>query len=125
MPKSGYGAYPLVADIRWIINHWQEKAKNLDNSTKVAKKRLIEIKADELEFEHKKNKGQFLPTADTEKALVNIFSVARGKILGLKSTIAPLLKEFVDDPEQFGLIMEKIDNLVRDVLIDLASVKKK
>jgi len=125
MPKSGRGAYPLVADIRWIINFWQEKAKNLDISTKVERQRLLKVKADELEFEYKKKKKEYLPAAETEKALINIFSVSRNKILGLKSLIAPLLKEFVDDPEQFGIVIEKVDNLVRDVLMDLSNASKK
>ncbi len=125
MPKNGRGAYPLVADIRWIINFWQEKAKNLDISTKVERQRLLKIKADELEFEYKKKTKEYLPAKETEKALINIFSVSRNKILGLKSLIAPLLKEFVDDPEQFGLVIGKVDLLVRDVLLDLAHAEKK
>ncbi len=65
-------------------------------------------------------RGDLLPKQDIELAYSELVLSARNKILSIKGLLAPLLKEFIDDSENFGIAMRSVDGVLRDVLQELA-----
>tara|TARA_B100000614_G_scaffold258650_1_gene281412 strand:+ start:618 stop:1214 length:597 start_codon:yes stop_codon:yes gene_type:complete len=71
-----------------------------------------------LELEEKR--GDLLRRDEVERAEAELVLSARTKILSIKGTLAPLLKEFINDHENFGIAMRSVDDVLRDTLQELA-----
>ena len=76
------------------------------------------------EIEYKTKMKELIPADEAEKIMTHIVMTARGRILGIKAKLAPLLKEFVGDPVNFGYLLESIDENIRDILQDMADASK-
>ncbi|MBI9092918.1 MAG: hypothetical protein JEZ12_27190 [Desulfobacterium sp.] len=75
-----------------------------------------------LEYEAKRR--DLLPAGEVEKQVSDMVITARGKILAIKGLLAPLLKEFIEDPENFGLVMDNVETALRDTLTEMADSAK-
>lgn len=71
-----------------------------------------------LEYEIKKR--ELLPADEVRKILADIVLSARSKILAIKGKLAPLLKEFIADSENFGIAMDSVETAIRDILTEMA-----
>jgi len=76
------------------------------------------------ELEYKVKVKELIPAVEAERIMAHIVMTARGKILGIKAKLAPLLKEFIDDPANFGALLESIEEAVREILQDMADASK-
>ena len=76
------------------------------------------------ELEYKVKVKELIPAAEAERIMTHIVMTARGRILGIKAKLAPLLKEFVEDPTNFGLLLETIEETTREILQDMADASK-
>ena len=76
------------------------------------------------ELEYKTKTKELISAEEAEKMMVHVVTTARGKILGIKAKLAPLLKEFVEDPENFGMLLESIEESIREILQDMADNSK-
>ena len=75
-----------------------------------------------LEYETKKR--ELIPADEARLAFADTILTARTKILSIKGLLAPLIKEFVDDADNFGLLMTNIEDTIRDVLTEMADAEK-
>jgi hypothetical protein len=75
-----------------------------------------------LDFE--KRKGELVLASDVKKAMSNIIMTARGGVIAWKGRIAPILKEFLPNPAQFGRCMEAVDDLTDEILQGLADANR-
>lgn len=71
-------------------------------------------------LEYKTKSRDLLPADEVRKVLADIVLSARSKILAIKGKLAPLLKEFIDDPENFGIAMDNVETAIRDILTEMA-----
>ena len=81
-------------------------------------------KAFKAELDYKKAVKELIPAAEAERAMKHIVMIARGEILGRKAKFAALLKEFVKDPEDFGTLLELVDEYDRETLRNMADASK-
>ena len=102
-----------------ILESGLNKSQDLYESQR--QEALYKAALKKLEYETKQR--DLIPTKDVELAFANIVISARSKILSIKGTLAPLLKEFVQDPKNFGTVMESIETAVRDILTEMADTK--
>ncbi len=120
MPRNGRNKYPLVADVQWIIKYWRDRAGSLDNKSKQARHKKIKLQTELLEIEKAKQLSELISSKESERMMTHIVVTARGKILGIKAKLAPLLKEFVESSTNFGTLLEQLEETIRDILQDIA-----
>ncbi len=72
------------------------------------------------EIEYLKKKKELLPVDEVKEAWIKHVLSARTKILSIKSKLAPVLKDAVE-PENFEMLLTRIDTLVVEVLEDLSA----
>ena len=75
------------------------------------------------ELEYNTKTGELIPADSVKKAISDMVLVARGKILAINGSLAPLLKEFIEDKNNFGIAMERVDQALRDILTEIAQAK--
>ena len=71
-----------------------------------------------LEYETKKR--DLLPADEVKKMLADLILSIRGDVLAIEGDLAPLLKEFISNPENFGIIKGRIGSRLRDALERMA-----
>lgn len=74
-----------------------------------------------LEYEAKKR--ELIPADEARTAFADTIISARAKILSIKGILAPLIKEFVSDQDNFGVLMTRIDDTIRNILTEMADAE--
>lgn len=71
-----------------------------------------------LEFETKS--GQLIPSNEVEKAWTAHITAAKIRLLGIKSKIAPLIQEYLEDIDDRESVLGLVDSVVREALEELS-----
>lgn len=71
-------------------------------------------------IEYQERSGEVVPVEDARKAFADLILTARGKILGIKGKLGPLIREFVEDPDNFGTCMDVVETEIREILTEMS-----
>lgn len=116
-PKKETKKKPISEDDKKnIIKFAGLKIVSLTEAQKLKENYLAALR----KLEYKTKRRELLSYDEVRKSFADMVLSARSKILSIKGLLAPLLKEFVDDPENFRAVMENIEIVIRDVLTEMA-----
>ena len=118
--SSGGKGVPTIYDTAKVFRWHMEKKSDPSGDYS----ELLEFeKYRKIKRENDLASGELLLADDVRAAFADMVLTARGKILGIKGRLAPLLKEFIEDRENFGLALETVDDAIRDILTEMAEAK--
>ena len=73
-----------------------------------------------IELEEKERK--VVDVEEIEAQWTKVVSVVKAKMLGLKSLVTPIVREYIEDMEEQEAVLSLIDDRVRETLTELSSV---
>ena len=87
--------------------------------------RALGAKGDELRrgemalLEHQKHTGELVNKVEMQRLFVELASAARERIMALPNELAPVLRDYLRDPDDVGKVRDEIDAAIRHALSSL------
>lgn len=70
-------------------------------------------------LDHQKQTGELVNLAETKRLFVDLASAVRERVMALPNELAPVLRDYLADPDDVGKVRDEIDAAIRHALMSL------